>query len=70
MSNSYENLKEINDQNVLLKNEYEKRVLDAKTSLPKLYSIVQRINVLDSNRIFMEVLTVIKELINTETVAV
>lgn len=70
MSNSYENLKEINDQNVLLKNEYEKRVLDAKTSLPKLYSIVQRINVLDSNRIFMEVLTVIKELINTDTVAV
>ena len=70
MSNSYENLKEINDQNVLLKNEYEKRVLDAKNSLPKLYSIVQRINVLDSNRIFMEVLTVIKELINTETVAV
>lgn len=70
MANSYENLKEINDQNVLLKNEYEKRVLDAKTSLPKLYSIVQRINVLDSNRIFMEVLTVIKELINTETVAV
>lgn len=70
MANSYENLKEINDQNVLLKNEYEKRVLDAKTSLPKLYSIVQRINVLDSNRIFMEVLTVIKELINTDTVAV
>ena len=70
IENSYGNLKEINDQNVFLKNEYEKRVLDAKTSLPKLYSIVNRINVLDSNRIFMEVLSVIKELINTETVAV
>ena len=43
ISDSYEKLKEINDKNVLLKNEYEKRVLDAKTSLPRLYSIINRI---------------------------
>lgn len=70
ISDSYEKLKEINDKNVLLKNEYEKRVLDAKTSLPRLYSIINRITVLDTNRIFMEVLNVIKELMKTETVAV
>ena len=70
ITDSYEKLKEINDKNVLLKNEYEKRVLDAKTSLPRLYSIINRITVLDPNRIFMEVLNVIKDLMNTETVAV
>lgn len=70
ISDSYDKLKEINDKNVLLKNEYEKRVLDAKTSLPRLYSIINRITVLDTNRIFMEVLNVVKELMKTETVAV
>lgn len=67
---SYDKLKEINDKTVLLKNEYEKRVLDAKTSLPKLYSIINRITVLDINRIFMEILHVVEELMHTETVAV
>lgn len=70
MADSYDKLKEINDKNVLLKNEYEKRVLDAKTSLPKLYSIINRITVLDVNRIFMEILRVIEELLQTDTVAV
>lgn len=70
LSDSYEKLKEINDKNVLIKNEYEKRVLDAKTSLPKLYSIINRITVLDINRIFMEILHVVEELMQTKTVAV
>lgn len=70
ITEAYEKLKVINDKNVLLKNEYEKRVLDAKTSLPRLYSIINRITVLDTARIFMEVLNVIKDLMQTETVAV
>ena len=67
---SYEKLKDIDDKNILLKNEYERRVLDAKTSLPRLYSIIQRITVLDINRIFMEILHVVGELLHTDTVAV
>lgn len=70
LAGSYEKLKEIDDKNILLKNEYERRVLDAKTSMPRLYSVIRRINVLDINRIFMEVITVIHELLHTDTVAV
>jgi len=66
----YEKLKEINNKNVMLKNEYEKRVLDSKTSLPKLYSIINRITVLDINRIFVEILNVVADLMQTDTVAV
>lgn len=70
LKQSYENLKEINDKNIYIKNEYEKRVLDSKTSLPRLHSIINRINVLDTDRIFMEVLHVVEELMHTDTVAV
>lgn len=70
LQDSYEKLQVINDRNVFIKNEYEKRVLEAKTSLPRLYSIINRITVLDMDRIFMEILYVVKELMGTETAAV
>ena len=53
LNKTYEKLKDINEKNILIKNEYEKRVLDSKDGLPKLYSIINRINVLDEDRIFM-----------------
>lgn len=70
LKQSYQHLKKISDKNILIKNEYEKRLLDAKTSLPRLHSIINRINVLDTERIFMEVLHVVEELMDTDTVAV
>lgn len=70
LQNRFDKLKEINKQTVQVKNEYEKRLLDSKESLPNIYSIIKRINVLDSERIFQEVLNVIRELVNTDTVAV
>lgn len=70
LKESHDKLKGIHEKNVLVKNEYEKRVLDAKTSLPRLYSIINKINVLDVDRIFMEVLHVVEELLNTDTVCV
>lgn len=70
LNEAHEKLKSIHEKNVLVKNEYEKRVLDAKTSLPRLYSIINKINVLDVDRIFMEVLHVVEELLNTDTVCV
>ena len=67
---AYERLSDINEQNILIKNEYEKRILNAKNSIPQLYAIIQKIDVLESDRIFMEVLHVIEEVLGTNTVAV
>lgn len=66
----FEELKNINDENIIIKNEYEKRILESKTSLPKLYSIVRRIMVLEPERILMEILHVVSEIVQTNTVAV
>lgn len=70
LKEDYEELRAINDENITIKNEYEKRILDSKTSLPKLYSIVRRLMVLEPQRILMEILHVVSELIHTNTVAV
>ncbi len=70
LKESHEKLQDIHEKNVLVKNEYEKRLLDAKTSLPNLYNIINKINALDEERIFMEVLHVVEELLNTDTVCV
>lgn len=70
LKESYEKLKEINDKNILIKNEYEKRVLEAKAGLPYLNSVMNRIHTLEPERIFMECLQVVAELMQTKTVAV
>ena len=62
--------KEINEENVLIKKEYEKRLLESKYSIPKLYDVVKRLMILQPDRIFMEILQVIAELVHTNTVAV
>lgn len=70
MKKAYDSLSAINEQNNLIKREYEKRILNAKNSIPKLYSIIQKIDVLQSDRIFMEILHVIEDMMGTDTVAV
>ena len=70
LQTSYQKLQEINEKNLYIKNEYEKRLLQTRNTIPNLYSIISKINVLDSERIFVELLQVVKELINTDTVAI
>lgn len=70
LQTSYESLKEISDKNILIKNEYEKRVLDGKNGIHKLYSIISKINIFDLDRMYMEILNVVSELIHTDTIAV
>ena len=70
LKKAYKSLSAINEQNNLIKSEYEKRILNAKNSIPKLYSIIQKIDVLESDRIFMEILHVIEDMMGTDTVAV
>ena len=66
----YEDLKAVNDENVLIKNEYEERLLTSKTGFPKLYDLVSRLMVEDPDRILMETMQVISDLVRTNTVAV
>lgn len=66
----YEELKFINEENVLIKNEYEERLLASKTGFPKLYKTLRRLSSLDPNRILAETVPVIHELVHTDTVAV
>lgn len=66
----HEDLKAINDENVLIKNEYEERLLDSRYGLPKLYHMISRLMVLEPDRIFMEIMSIISELVHTDTVAV
>lgn len=66
----YEDLKAINDENVLIKNEYEERLLTTKTGFPKLYDLISRLMVQEPDRILMETMQVISELVRTDTVAV
>lgn len=70
LKEEYEELKAINEENVLIKNEYEERLLTSKTGFPKLYSLVSRLMVQEPDRILMETMQVISELIHTDTVAV
>lgn len=67
---SYAKLQSINEKNLFIKNEYEKRLLQSKNTLPNLYAIISKINVLDTDRIFVELLQVVKELLHTDTVAI
>ena len=69
-SNDFRELKAINAQNVVIKNEYEKRLLDSKESIPHLYSLIERLMVLSPDRIFLEILHVVAQLVETDTVAV
>lgn len=70
MEAEYEELKEINKNNVFIKNEYEKRILESKTGLPRLYSMLSSLNVLEPERILMQIIQVVGELLDTNTVAV
>lgn len=66
----YDDLSAINDENVLIKNEYERRLLTSKTGFPKLYDLISRLMVQEPDRIMLETMQVISELMSTDTVAI
>ncbi len=66
----YEELKQIDDENVMIKNEYEERILDSKSGFPRLYQVIRRLMVLQPDRIFMEIVHIISEMMHTDTTAV
>lgn len=70
LKEEYEDLKAVNEENVLIKNEYEERLLTSKTGFPKLYDLISRLMVQEPDRILMETMQVISELVRTDTVAI
>lgn len=66
----YEDLRSINEENVLIKNEYEERLLTTETGFPRLYELVSRLMVEDVDRILMEIMNIISDMVHTDTVAV
>ncbi|MBP3912058.1 MAG: NAD(P)-dependent oxidoreductase [Niameybacter sp.] len=70
LEEQFAELKAINDENVFIKQQYEKRILDTKTSLSILYTVMSQINALRQDQIFIKVLDVVSELMETNTVAV
>lgn len=70
LQEEYDDLKAVNDENVLIKNEYEERLLSSKSGFPRLYSMVSRLMVEDPDRILMETMQIVSELMHTKTVAV
>ncbi len=70
LKEEYEDLKDINEENVLIKNEYEQRLLTSKSGFPKLYGLISRLMVQEPDRILLEAMQVISELVRTDTVAV
>lgn len=70
LEKEYEAISEINSDNLMIKQEYHKRLLNYKNSLPKLYSVISRLTVLEPERIFSETVQAVKDIMEVETAAV
>lgn len=70
LKEKYDIVKSANDANEALKDEYARRLLLSEQSFPRIYSMIKGIMSVDKDRIFMDVVKVVSDLINTDTVAV
>lgn len=70
LEKEYSELKEINDANVMIKHQYEKRLISYKTSLPRLYAITNQLDSLNPEILFSSIIKVLVDVLETETVSV
>lgn len=70
LENEYSELKEINDANVMIKHQYEKRLISYKTSLPRLYAITNQLDSLDPEILFSSIIKVLVDVLETDMVSV
>ncbi|MDP3445532.1 MAG: hypothetical protein Q8T08_21950, partial [Ignavibacteria bacterium] len=70
LENEYSELKEINDANVMIKHQYEKRLISYKTSLPRLYAITNQLDSLNPEVLFSSIIKVLVDVLETDTVSV
>ncbi|TXT17528.1 MAG: hypothetical protein FD133_1338 [Erysipelotrichaceae bacterium] len=70
LDHEYSELKEINDANVMIKHQYEKRLISYKTSLPRLYAITNQLDSLDPEILFSSIIKVLVDVLETDSVSV
>ena len=70
LKSEFKEITDINNDNIIIKQEYEKRLLNYKTSLPKLHLIVSQLNVLEPEKIFAGIVSVVRDVMDTDTVSV
>ncbi|MFV0362713.1 MAG: NAD-dependent epimerase/dehydratase family protein [Suipraeoptans sp.] len=70
LTKEYREVEDINRQNVRIKKEYEKRLLESETGLPRLQTITKRLNKLSVDEVYAEVLHVFSEFLDTYNLAI
>lgn len=70
LQNEFSELKVINDNNVMIKHQYEKRLVSYRNSLPRLYDITRQLDSLDQRVIYSALVNVIQDVMEVPTVAV
>ncbi len=70
LHNEFSELKRINDSNVMIKHQYEKRLVSYRNSLPRLYDITRQLDTLDPRVIYSSLVTVIQDVMEVPSVAV
>lgn len=70
VSEELEDVKEINNSNVRIKQVYEERLLNYKDSFARIYSIVTRLNDLEPDKIMLASVDVVQKIMNVTDVAI
>lgn len=64
------NLEQINESNVYVKNEYEKRLINYKNSMARIYDITSKLDIMDSRRAAFQAIDVVEEVMNCSGVTI
>ena len=70
LDEDYQELKTINRENVLIKQEYEKRLLVSRDGISRLYAMVSKLMNTSSDVVMKEILGIVADMMDTNTVAV
>ncbi len=69
LENKYQKLKEINEKNSFIKEELKKRIISSDTSLYSLYEIVNKLDRLEIEQIYTELMGILIKFIKAKTVS-
>lgn len=64
-----ESLKDINDTNIRVKKEYEKRLINYKDSFARIYNIVSQLDAIEPEKVIFKSINVMCEIMNTNDVS-
>ncbi|GEM_PF-1066401 len=70
LQKEYNSIKEINTSNVIVKTTYERRLLNQKNSMGRIYEIIAQLDSLEPQNIVFEAIDVISQIMNTKDIAI